>query len=82
MQHHFDVLLSKKLLNKFFCDALSRVLPKSKSDGLTCFSLLDLFGHQREGREELYKYLYNHLSHGNSRGDLGIDVEAIQKVFY
>ena len=27
LQHHFDVLLSKKFLPEFFCAALSQVLP-------------------------------------------------------
>jgi hypothetical protein len=36
---------------------------------------------QREGGEQLHEYLDNHLSHGDGRRHLGIDVEAVQKVF-
>ena len=50
-------------------------------DGLTWFSVLDLFCHQRKGREQLPKYLDNHLSQRDRMRDFGIDVEAIQKMF-
>jgi hypothetical protein len=50
-------------------------------DGLTRFSLLDLFGNQREGREKFHEYLDNNLSHSDCRRDPGIDVEAVQKMF-
>ena len=40
-----------------------------------------MFGRQRKGGEKLDEYLDNHLGHSYCRGDLRIDVEAIQKVF-
>ena len=48
---------------------------------LTRFLLLDLFGSQREGGEQLNEYLDDHLSHRDCRRDLCIDLEAPQKVF-
>ena len=81
LEHRLDVFLPKKPLNKFFCVALSQVIRYLTEDGLTGFSSLDLCSSQREGREKFHKYLDNHLSHGNRRRDLGIDVEATQKVF-
>ena len=50
-------------------------------DRLTWFSLLDMLCHQREGGEQLHKYLDNHLSQSDRMRDFGIDVEAIQKMF-
>jgi hypothetical protein len=81
LEHRLDVLLSKKLLNKFLCVALSQVIHYLTEDGLTRFSLFNLCGSQREGREKLHEYLDNHLSHSNCRRDLGINIEATQKVF-
>jgi hypothetical protein len=40
-----------------------------------------LFGQQRKGREQLHKYLDNYLGHSGRRRDLGIDIEALQKMF-
>ena len=45
--------------------------------GLTWFSLLDLFGRQRERGEKLHQYLDKEFSHGNRGSDLRIDFEAI-----
>jgi len=49
-------------------------------DGLTKFSLLRLFGRQRECGEQLHEYLDNHLIHRFRGRDLGIDIEAIEEV--
>ena len=49
-------------------------------DRLTKFSLLYLFGRQRERREQLHENLDNHLIHGFCWRDLGIDLEAIEEV--
>ena len=49
-------------------------------DGLTKFSLLCLFGRQRECGKQLHEYLDNHLIHGFCGRDLGIDVEAIEEM--
>jgi hypothetical protein len=49
-------------------------------DGLTELSQLNLFGRQRERGEQLYEYSDNHLIHGISRRDLGIDLEAVEEV--
>jgi hypothetical protein len=49
-------------------------------DGLTWLSLFNLFCHQRKSGEQLHEYLGNYLSHSVCRRNLGIDVEAIQKV--
>ena len=65
----------------FFCVALSHVIQYLTEDGLTWFPLRNLFGRQRKGGEQLHKNLDNHLIQGVCRFDLGIDVEAIQKVF-
>jgi hypothetical protein len=81
LEHRLNVLLSKKLLSKFFCVVSSQVALYLTKDGLTRFTLLDLFGNQREGRQKLHKYLDDYLSHSDCRRDPGIDVEAIQKIF-
>ena len=75
--YRFDVILSKKLPNKFLCIALSQGILYLTKDRLTPFPFFDLFGHQREGGEKLNEYLDNHLGHSNRRRDLGIDVEAV-----
>jgi hypothetical protein len=49
-------------------------------DGLTKFSLLCLFGRQRECGEQLHEYLDNHLIQGIGGRDFGIDLEAIEEV--
>ena len=49
-------------------------------DRLTKFSLLRLFGRQRECGEQLHEYLDNHLIHRFRGRDLGIDIEAIEEV--
>ena len=49
-------------------------------DRLTKFSLLCLFGRQRECGEQLHEYLDNHLIHGFCGRDLGIDLEAIEEM--
>src|SRR6267154_1363049 len=47
---------------------------------LTKFSLLCLFGRQRECGEQLHQYLDNHLIHGFCGRDLGVDLEAIEEM--
>jgi hypothetical protein len=81
LNYRFDVLLPKKFLKKFFCVATGQVTQYLAENGLTWFSLLDLFCHQRERGEQLHEYLDNHLSHSDRKADVGIDVEAIEKVF-
>ena len=49
-------------------------------DRLTKFSLLYLFGRQRESREQLHENLDNHLIHRFCGRDLGIDLEAIEEM--
>jgi len=49
-------------------------------DGLTKFSLLYLFGRQRECGEQLHENLDNHLIHGFCGRDLGINLEAIEEM--
>jgi hypothetical protein len=49
-------------------------------DGLTWFSLFNLFGRQRESGEQLDEYLDKYLIHGVCRRYLGIDVKPLQKV--
>jgi len=44
--------------------------------------LLYLFGDHRERREQLHEYLDNHLGHSDCGRDLGINVEAMEEVFY
>jgi len=44
--------------------------------------LPDLFGRECEGGEQLHQYLHNNLSHSFHRRDIGVDVEALQDVFY
>ena len=44
-------------------------------------SLFNLFGRKREGGEQLHQYFDRHLSHGDCMRNLGIDLEAIQKMF-
>jgi hypothetical protein len=39
-----------------------------------------LFGHQGEGGEQFHEDLDDHLGHSGCRGDLGIDIESIEKV--
>src|SRR6266576_3719244 len=65
-----------------FSSFISQVInpPTDDSDGLTKFSLLYLFGRQRECGEQLHENLDNHLIHGLCGRDLGIDLEAIEEV--
>jgi hypothetical protein len=63
-----------------FSSFISPVINSLTDGGLTKFSLLDLFGRQRECGEQLHKNLYNHLIHGFCGRDLGIDLEAIEEV--
>ena len=51
-------------------------------DGLTWSSLHDMFCRKSQCGEQLHHYLQYYLSHGRCRRDLGVDVEAFQKVFY
>ena len=50
------------------------------NDRLTEFSPSYLFRRQRECGEQLHKYLGNHAVHCVRTRDLGIDLEAIEKV--
>jgi hypothetical protein len=64
---------------------VSQVINSLTDDGLTKFSLLCLFGRQRECGEQLHEYLdnHNHLIHGScggKSGDLGIDLEAVEEM--
>jgi hypothetical protein len=81
LEYRFNVLLSKQPLDKFFCIASGEGIQYLTKDGLTWFSLLDFLGHQRKCGEKLHEYLDNYLGHGDSGRDLGIDVEAVQKLF-
>ncbi len=58
----------------------SQVINSLTDDGLTKFSLLYLFGRQRECGEQLHEDLDNHFIHGFCGRDLGIDLEAIEEV--
>jgi hypothetical protein len=80
LEYRLDVLLSKELLKNFFYVSLSQVILYIAEDGLTWFSLFNLFGRQRERGEQLDEYLDKYLIHSVCRRDLGIDVEALQKV--
>jgi hypothetical protein len=51
LQNLLDVLLSKELLENFFCVVLSQVILYITEDGLTWLSLFNLFGRQRKGGE-------------------------------
>ena len=59
---------------------MSQLINSLTDDELTEFSLLCLFGRQRECGEQLHEYLDDHLIHGLCGGDLGIDLEAIEEV--
>ena len=63
-----------------FSSFLSQAISSLTDDGLTKFSLLYLFGRQRECGEQLHKYLDNHLIHGPCGRDLGINLEAIEEM--
>ena len=79
LHHRFHFLLANKLPNKFFFIYKSgnRFLT---DDRLTKFSLLCLFGRQRECGEKLHENLDDHLIHGFCGWDLGIDLEAIEEM--
>ena len=79
LDHRLHFLLADKLPNKFFyIHTLGNKL--LTDDGLTKFSLLCLFGRERECGEQLHEYLDNHLIHGFCGRDLGIDPEAIEEM--
>jgi hypothetical protein len=50
-------------------------------NGLTKSPLPNLFGCQCDGGEQPHQYTDNYLSHSDRGGELGIDVEANQKVY-
>ncbi len=50
-------------------------------NGLTWFSLFDLFGRQSECGEQLYYYFDHYLVHCRSRWDPCIYIESLQKMF-
>jgi hypothetical protein len=58
----------------------NQVIHSLTNDRLTESSPFYLFGRQREYGEQLHKYLDNHAVHSVRRRDLGIDLEAIEKV--
>jgi hypothetical protein len=58
---------------------MSQVINSFTDDGLTEFSLLCLFGRQRECGEQLHEYLENHLIHSFCGRDFGIDLEPIEE---
>ena len=59
---------------------MSQPINSLTDNELTEFSLLCLFGRQRECGEQLHEYLDYHLIHGFCGRDLGIDLEAIEEV--
>jgi hypothetical protein len=79
LDHRLHFLLANKLPNKFLF--IHKSCNKSLTDdGLTKFSLLCLFGRQRECGEHFHEYLDNHLIHGFCGRNLGIDPEAIEEM--
>jgi len=63
-----------------FSSFIGQVINSLTDDGLTKFSLLCLFGRQRERGEQLHENLDTHLIHGFCGRDLGVDLEAIEEV--
>ena len=81
LDHRVHFLLTNELPNKFiFIHNSSQVISSLSDNGLTKFSLLCLFGRQRECGEQLHENLDNHLIHGFRGRDLGVDLEAIEEV--
>ena len=60
-----------------FSSFFSQVINPLTDDELTKFSLLYLFGCERECGKQLHKNHDNRLTHGHCRRDLGIDLKAI-----
>jgi hypothetical protein len=82
LQYSLDVLLStKEPFYQLFCISLSNIIPTVTEGGLTRFSLLNMFGRQRKGGEQLHEYLDYDFSDTDCRRNTGINVEAPQKGF-
>jgi hypothetical protein len=75
-----SIFFSPTSFRTSFSSFISQVINSLTDDGLTKFSLLCLFGRQRECGEQLHEYLDNHLIHGFCGRDLGIDLEAIEEM--
>jgi hypothetical protein len=75
-----SIFFSPTSFQTSFSSFTSQIINSPTEDGLTKFSLLCLFGCQRECVEKLHENLDNHLIHGFCGGDLGIDLEAIEEV--
>ena len=75
-----SIFFSPTSFRTSFSSLISQVINSLTDDGLTEFSLLRLFGRQRECREQLHEYLDNHLIQGFCWRDLGIYFEAIEEV--
>ena len=81
LDHRLHFLLASELPNDFFfIHTVSPVINSLTNDKLTEFSLLRLFGRQRQCGEQLHEYLDNYFIHGFSGRDLGIDFEATEEV--
>ena len=73
-----SIFFSPTSFRTSFSSLISQAINFLTDNGLTKFSLLCLFGRQRECGKQLHKYLDNHLIHGFCGRDLGIDLEAIE----
>ena len=75
-----SIFLSPASFSTNFSSFISQVINSLTDDGLTKFSLLHLFGRQRECGEQLHQNLDNYLVRGFCGRDLGIDLEAAEEV--
>ena len=80
LDHRLHFLLAKKLPNNFSFSFKSQVINTLTGGGLTEFSPLHLFCRRCEYVEQLHEYLDDDLIHAFCGSDLGIDLEAIEKV--
>jgi hypothetical protein len=75
-----SIFFSPTSFRTSFSSFISQVINSLIDNELTEFSLLCLFGRQRECGEQLHEYLDDHLIQGFCGRDLGIDFEAIEEV--